>query len=69
MNYCYFFSGILFPNNYSHSYFNGEITLPKEISSYEDISFLRKKFAASEKIDPENVLILNYQLLRTEREE
>ena len=64
MMYHYFVSGVILPNNGNNSYFNSEITMPDKISSFEEVLLLRNKFALNQKVSPEAVIILNYQLLR-----
>lgn len=66
MMYYYFVSGVVSADGYSQKYFNAEISMPDKISSFEEVLLLRNKFALSENIDPENVIIFNYQLLRIE---
>ena len=66
MMYHYFVSGVILPNNGNNSYFNSELILPDKISSFEEVLLLRNKFALSQKVAPENVIILSYQLLRIE---
>ena len=64
MMYHYFVSGVILLNNGNSSYFNSEITMPDKISSFEEVLLLRNKFALNQKVSPESVIILNYQLLR-----
>lgn len=66
MIYYYFVSGVMSTDGYSQKYFSTEISIPDKISSFEEVLLLRNKFALSENIDPENVIIFNYQLLRIE---
>ena len=66
MMYYYFVSGVMLADGHSQKYFSSEISMPDKISSFEEVLLLRNKFALRENIDPENVIIFNYQLLRIE---
>ena len=64
MMYHYFVSGVMSADGYSQKYFSTEISMPDKISSFEEVLLLRNKFALNQKVSPEAVIILNYQLLR-----
>ena len=66
MMYHYFVSGAILLNNGNNSFFNSEITVPDKISSFEEVLLMRNKLALNQKVSPEAVTILNYQLLRIE---
>lgn len=66
MMYHYFVSGAILLNNGNNSFFNSEITVPDKISSFEEVLLLLNKLALNQKVSPEAVTILNYQLLRIE---
>ena len=65
MVYYYFVSGVIL-NNGNNIFFNSEIVMLNEISSFEEVRSFCNKIAFEKNVTPDNVLILCYQLLRVE---
>ena len=63
----YFISGIILEKGgYTKKYFNAEVPYFRRITSIEDIVSMQKRFAQTHNISYEEIVILNYTLLRTE---
>lgn len=63
----YFISGVILEKGgYTKKYFNAEVPYFRRITSLEDVMSMQKRFAQTHNISPEEIVILNYTLLRTE---